>query len=294
MKFVYWLILAGLILFAVYTISHRSIPQNKSSKIQVTASFYPMFFFASQIGGNKADVQNITPAGAEPHDYEPTPQDMVWIENSNLLVINGGYLEAWESKIKNILKDSSTVIVTAANGLINDKDPHVWLSPPLAKEEVKAILTGFIKIDPKNKNYYQTNTNKLVGQLNQLDRDYRQGLAVCHIRDFVTAHAAFGYLAKAYGLNQIAIAGISPDEEPSAQKMAEIVDTVKKNNIQYIFFEKLISPKLANTIATETGAKTLVLDPIEGLTPAEMTAGKNYFTIMKNNLNNLRIALECR
>jgi zinc transport system substrate-binding protein len=266
----------------------------KNNKLQVTTSFYPLYFFASQIGGNKAEVQNITPSGAEPHDYEPTAQDIARIEKSNLLILNGGKLEVWGDKIKDNIKGTQVVTVIAGNTIANQQDPHVWLSPPLAKIEVKAILKGFIQVDPQNKSYYYENTNKLLSQLDEIDKEYKKGLINCNQKDIITSHAAFGYLSKAYGLNQVSIAGLSPDAEPSSKQLAEIAQFAKNHNVKYIFFESLVSPKLSETIANEVGAKTLVLDPIEGISGDDVKAGKNYLSIMKDNLKNLRIALECK
>ena len=277
--------------------------QNNSSKIQVAASFYPLYYFSQQIGGDKVDVINLTPAGAEPHDYEPTAQDIAKIENSKLLVLNGGGLEAWGDNIKQNLQSKDTVIVTVGEGLTNQQvmeegenmtDPHIWLSPPLAKEIVDKITSGFIQIDPTNKDYYQSNATALKAKLDDLDMQYRQGLASCQEKNIITSHAAFGYLATAYGLHQVPITGLSPDVEPSPQQLADIVKFAKANNVKYIFFESLVSPKLSNTIASEVGAKTMVLNPIEGLTNEEISQGKSYFTEMESNLANLQTALQCK
>ncbi len=281
----------------------NSQSQNNSSKIQAAASFYPLYYFSQQIGGDKVDVINLTPAGAEPHDYEPTAQDIAKIENAKLLVLNGGGLEAWGSDIKQNLQSKNTVIVTVGEGLTNQQvmeegenmtDPHIWLSPPLAKEIVDKITNGFIQIDPANKDYYQSNATALKAKLGDLDMQYRQGLASCQEKNIITSHAAFGYLATAYGLHQVPITGLSPDAEPSPQQLADIVKFAKANNVKYIFFESLVSPKLSNTIASEVGAKTLVLNPIEGLTNEEISQGKSYFTEMESNLANLQTALQCK
>jgi zinc transport system substrate-binding protein len=281
----------------------NSTPASSSGKIQVATSFYPLYFFASQIGGDKANVINITPAGAEPHDYEPTPSDIAGIENSKLLILNGGGLEAWGNDIKKNIDTTHTLVVTAGEGLVNQNvledgknivDPHVWLSPVLASNMVDKISAGFIQIDGADKDYFQANTEKLKMELSTLDTEYRQGLANCLSKDIVTSHAAFGYLASAYGLNQVPITGISPDSEPSPRTLADIADFVKKNKVKYIFFESLVSPKLAETIAHETGAKTMVLDPIEGITPEDVLKGNNYVTIMQSNLRNLETVLQCQ
>jgi zinc transport system substrate-binding protein len=275
----------------------------QSNKLQVAASFYPYYFFASEIGGDKVNVVNITPAGAEPHDYEPTSGDIVQIEQSKLLIINGS-VEAWGDKIKLDLKNKNTKVLETGNNLFTQKvtdeegktgiDPHIWLSPALAKKQVKAILAELLKIDPANRGYYYANANKLLAELDSLDNDYKAGLKSCQKKNIVTSHAAFGYLASDYGLTQVPIAGLSPDAEPSLKQLANIANFVRQNNIKYIFFESLVSPKLSETIASETGAKTLVLNPLEGLTPEEISQDTNYLTIMQNNLQNLRTALECK
>ena len=273
-----------------------------SGKIEVTASFYPLAYFAGRIGGDKADVTDITPSGAEPHDYEPTPQDIARIEQSRIVILNGGGLEAWGDNISRNIDPSQTTIVTAGEGLTTGQvteagktiiDPHVWLSPKLAKEMVNRIAASFESADPVNVETYRTNAASLENDLSDLDRAYASGLANCVKHDIITSHAAFGYLAAAYGLNQVPIAGISPDAEPSAQTLADIADFAKKNDVKYIFFESLVSPKLAQTIATEIGVQALVLDPIEGIPDGDLAAGKTYLTVMRSNLDTLETTLLC-
>ena len=274
-----------------------------SSKMQVTTSFYPLYFFAQRIGGEMARVVNITPAGGEPHDYEPTADDIVRIENSALLIVNGGGLEAWGDKIKQNIDPQKTLLVTAGEGLTTQQvveeentitDPHAWLSPPLAVRMVEKIEIGFAKADPKNASYYEANASAFKSELAALDADYKSGLADCGEKNIVTSHAAFGYLATAYDLNQVPIAGLSPDAEPSPKQLGGIAKFAKENKVKYIFFESLVSPKLSETVAREIGAQTLVLNPIEGLTSEEITARKSYLTEMRSNLANLRIALGCK
>ena len=263
-----------------------------NKNLQVSASFYPLYFFSSQIGGNKATVRNITPAGAEPHDYDPTTQDIANIEKGDMLVLNGG-VEAWGDKIKdNLVGTNVKVVVVGEEGKMM-KDPHIWLNPELAKKEVEKITEGYISIDPANTNFYKKNKTTLDKKLDQLDSEYKAGLTNCQSKDIITSHAAFAYLAQRYGLNQVAISELSPDEEPSAQQLTDIVNYAKKNNVKYIFFESLVSPKLSETIANEIGASTLVLDPLEGISDDGIKQGKNYFTVMENNLKNLQTALSC-
>lgn len=304
--FVIFAIIAAILVGAVWFFKIKSTPVSTiptSARLQVTTSFYPLYFFATQIGGDKADIVNIIPTGVEPHDYEPSAQNIIEIENSKLLVLNGGGLEAWGEKIAKTIPAGHTLILTVGKDLITQTiteggaaiiDPHVWLSPPLAKKMVDKIAAGFEQVDPTNATYYESNAQTLIDKLSTLDSHFQSGLANCEQTDIVTSHAAFGYLATAYHLNQVSIAGLSPDVEPSPKDLGAIIELVKKNNIKFIFFESLASPKLSETIARETGAQTLVLNPIEGLTPEEVATGKDYFTAMEQNLNNLQLALGCK
>src|SRR5258708_22099304 len=212
------------------------------SKLKVTTSCYPLYYFASQIGGEKADIKNITPSGAEPHDYDPSTQDVARIQNSSMLILNGG-VEAWGDKIRDNLKETHVKIIIAGQGLLTQQveengksqtDPHVWLNPILVKKEVHVITQGFISIDPGNSMYYENNEKALDQKLDQLDMKYMQGLRGFALKDIVTSHAAFGYLASRYGLNQLPIAGLSPDAEPSAQQLADVVTFAKEHNVTYI------------------------------------------------------------
>lgn len=297
------LMLVFLIFLLKIAINQTSKTNTENPRLQIVTSFYPLYFFTTQIVHNKADVHNITPAGAEPHDYEPTTKDMVKIENSQILIINGGKLEAWADKVQNILDKQNTSVIDISKNLVDQniieknvqtRDPHFWLDPILAKKEAELIVQNLIIADPVNTNFYTDNSKILIDKLENLNTKFNTELSNCQKKDIVTSHAAFKYLAQRYNFNQISISGLSPDEEPTPKQLADIADLAQKNKIQYIFFESLVSPKLANTIAQEIGAKTLVLNPIEGLTDEEIKNGKNYFTEMQNNLTNLKIALQCQ
>ncbi len=308
----------AILFFALNQKTHDEV-SSKSDKLQVTASFYPLYFFASEIGGDKAEVTNLTPAGAEPHDFEPTAEDMARIQDSQLLVLNGGGLEPWG---EDVMKNNSleTSIIIAGEGLTTLKgeeheheegheeeegtheeehaheevlDPHIWLSPILAEKMVDKITEGFVASDTGNKDYYIANASSLKARLAELDGLYKDGLQTCADRNIITSHSAFGYLAVAYDLKQVSITGLSPEAEPSPRELADIAKFAIDNNVKYIFFESLVSPKLAQTLANEVGAQTLVLNPLEGLTEGEIKEGKDYFTEMKSNLNNLQTALQC-
>ncbi|MCF6096903.1 metal ABC transporter substrate-binding protein [Thermovorax subterraneus] len=262
-----------------------------SSRLVIYTTFYPLYDFTKKIVGDRAQVENIIPAGVEPHDYEPSPKQIAGIYDAEVFVFLGDVMEPWAKKLEGQLRDKGITVVEAGKGLIENHDPHIWLDPVLAKEMARRIYDAVAAADPDNKSYYEENFNELAAKLNELDKSYRENLANLNRKEFITSHAAFGYMAKRYGLVQIPISGLSPQEEPSPKKMAELAELCRQKNIKYIFFETLVSPKLSETLAQEVGAKTLVLNPIGGLTYEEIKAGKDYFSIMQENLENLKKAL---
>ncbi len=297
------LIVAGM--FLKKRIQRTSVSLSQPNKIVVTASFYPLAEFASQVGKELVDVHNLTPAGAEPHDFEPTPQDLVTLQKSTVFVYNGAGLEAWFDKVYPDIK-GKMIVVKASDGVsllqsteenpdakVQLPDPHVWMDPNLASLEVSNIANGFMQADATHAQQYKENGKEYQKQLAQLDQEFRIGLAHCQRHEIVTSHDAFEYMARRYGLTVLPISGLSPDDEPSPQKMAEVVQFVRQHNVKYIFFETLVSPKLSETIAKETGAQTIVFNPLEGLTPDEISQGKNYISVQRDNLKNLQIALGC-
>lgn len=289
------IIVITIVTVGLFLFNNKDNTSNKDDRIKVVTSFYPLYFFTSQIGGDKIEVFNITPSGAEPHSYEPTAKDMALIEDGDLLILNGGGLEGWEDNLKNNILDKNKIIIVG-DGIINveKSDPHIWLSPKLAIKIVGKIEERLSYIDPTNSEYYKNNLELLEKKLFNLDLNFTEGLSNCKNKDVVTAHMAFGYLAKDYGFSQTSISGLSTEEEPSTTEMIKLSNFVRNNNIKYIFYESLMSPKLSDTIAQETGALTLVLNPIAGLTNNEKISGEDYFSLMKQNLINLKIALECK
>lgn len=261
-----------------------------------------MYDFARAIGGDKVDVKTLIPSGVEPHDWEPSPKDIVEIGKAKVFVYNGAGMESWVDKVKQNIENKDLVYVEASKGVKllkgdehkdHDKDehhhgeydPHVWLNPENAKIEMKNIKDALVKVDPKNKDYYEENYNKNSKNLDELNEKFKKSLEKTKRKDIVVAHQAFGYLCDAYGLKQVPIEGLSPDSEPDAARMAYVTNFAKKNKVKYIFFEELVSPKVAKTIAKEIGAKVEVLNPIEGLTYKQIKAGDNYYTIMQKNLD---------
>nr|WP_314276405.1 metal ABC transporter substrate-binding protein [uncultured Peptostreptococcus sp.] len=283
-------------------------------KLKVYASFYPMYDFAKKIGGDKVEVTNLVPAGTEPHDWEPSAKDLAKISESDILVYSGAGMESWVDKVDQATKNSKLVKVEASKGIdliksehhhdhedADDKDheehehgeydPHVWLSPQNAKTEMKNIKDALVKADAANKDYYEKNFEIYSKKIDELDKKFSTSLKDTKSKNIVVSHEAFGYLCKAYGINQVGIEGLSPDSEPDAARMAEVTKFAKENKVKYIFFEELVSPKVSETIAKEVGAKTAVLNPLEGLSDEQIKAGEDYFTIMESNLKVLLEAL---
>jgi zinc transport system substrate-binding protein len=266
--------------------------------LSVMASFYPMADFAGKIGGDRVRVTTMVPSGTEPHDWEPSPQDIVNLERAKVLVYNGAGMEHWAQDVLNSLGNANLIAVEASKGVtlidegVGDADPHVWLNPENAKIEMAAIRDALVKADPDGKATYEANYNKYASELDKLDGEFRAALSGLINRDVVVAHAAYGYLCQAYDLDQTAIEGLSPDSEPDPARVAQIIDFAKAHAVKVIFFEELVSPKVAQSIAAQVGAATDVLSPVEGLTDEEAKAGDDYFSVMRKNLEALKAALE--
>lgn len=287
---------------------------NDGGKLNVMASFYPMYDFAVKIGGDKINVKNMVPAGTEPHDWEPATKDITGLEKADVFVYSGAGMEHWAEDVLKTLKNKNLTAVEASSGITLMKgheheegeskeaadeehehgefDPHVWLSPVNAKKEMENIKDAFVKADPANEAYYQANYETYASKFDELDKKYKDTLSPLPNKSVVVAHEAFGYLCNAYGLTQMGIEGLTPDSEPDPARMAQVIDFVKENKVKTIFFEDLVSPKVAETIAKETGAKTEVLNPLEGLTDEQLKNGDDYFTVMEKNLTVLKEALE--
>jgi len=262
-------------------------------KISVVASFYPLAEFARQVGGDNVIVVTIVSAGTEPHDFEPTPQDIAKVNSADLFIYNGGTLDPWAAKIAGEVTPAALGLNMAQKLGLDGADPHFWLDPLLAQKEAEAIRDALITADPARAGTYRQNAAAYVTKLGALDKEYASKLQSCAEREIFTSHSAFSYLAQRYNLVQSSIAGLSPDAEPSARQLAGLADNAKAKNIRYIFFETLASPKLAETLAQATGAQTLVLNPLEGLTADDVKSGRDYISVMEDNLKNLALALNC-
>jgi zinc transport system substrate-binding protein len=250
----------------------------------VVASFYPLAYAAEEVGDGRVDVSNLTPAGSEPHDLEVSPQDVAAIREADLVLLLGRdfqpQLEDAAGSGRRVLR----LLDTPGLALHPDGDPHVWLDPLRYAKIVGRIGQALHEPAP---------AARLQARLRALDREYGKGLADCERHEIVTSHEAFGYLAERYGLEQVAITGLSPEVEPEPAKLQQVVELVRMRGVTTIYFETLVSPRIAETVARETGAKTAVLDPIEGLTNDELARGEDYFSLMRKNLRTLREGLGC-
>lgn len=267
--------------------------ENGAPADTIVAAFYPLAWAAEQVVGEGSRVENLTPPGAEPHDVELSPRDVEAVHDADLvLYLGSGFQPALEQALEtrsgpslDLLEGQELMKGLDEEGQEAARDPHVWLDPARFAEMVTGIGRELGREDP---------AAELASRLRALDRKMAGGLETCERREIVTSHTAFGYLARRYDLVQIGLTGISPEAEPSPGGLVELVDEVEESGATTVFFETLVSPRLAQTVAREAGAETAVLNPLEGLSDAELGAGEDYVSVMRANLAALREALGCR
>jgi zinc transport system substrate-binding protein len=284
-------------------------PTGTPGQLRIVAAFYPLQFITQRVAGEHATVVNLTQPGAEPHDLELTPRQVASLTTANLVIYEKGFQpgvdEAVGQSENREVIDTTTVVslrplMTNSDDLGHGEgagrdhsalDPHIWLDPTSVSRIAGAVEARLVIIDPDHAADYRRNARELEQELRGLDRSYRSGLSHCVRTEFITTHAAFGYLAQRYQLTQIAIIGLSPDAEPSPARIAEVQRVAREYGLTTIFSETLVSPALARAIAGDLGLVTDVLDPIEGLT--DQSRGHDYFSIMASNLAALRKAGGC-
>jgi zinc transport system substrate-binding protein len=276
-------------------------------ELRLVASFYPLQWAAEQVAGKGADVRSLTKPGAEPHDLELTPQDVAAMADADLIVYLGGFQPAVDAAVEQEGGEDRALDVSKAADLnltytpieegdqhaeeADATDPHFWLDPVRVAAVADAVATHLRRLDPERAREYQANAAILRGKLENLDGEFRAGLADCASTDLVTSHNAFGYLAQRYGLTQVGITGLTPEDEPKPGDLAAVTAFVRAHKVQTIYYETLVSPAIAETVAGETGARTAVLDPIEGLT--DDSKGADYLEVMRANLANIRAGQAC-
>jgi zinc transport system substrate-binding protein len=276
--------------------------------IKVVATLFPLYDMAKGIGGDKAEVSMLLPPGVEPHAFEPKPTDIVRINEADCFIYTGRFMEPWAEDIIKGVTNKKLIVVDASNGtrmipaVFHDEDepagaldPHIWLDFDNAKIMVRNIAEALEARAPANKAFFAQKADDYDRKLTELDAAFRKTLGTCKKREVVYGgHYAFGYLAKRYGLRYFAAQGVSPDAEPTAKDLVRLVEQIKKNNVKYVFYEELTSPKVAETIARETHARLLFLNAAHNLTKDQFQRGVSFFDILRADLENLKIGLECQ
>ena len=298
--------------------------------LSVVASIYPLGYFTERIGGDRVTVTTLVGPGVEAHGFEPTASDLRTIGAADLVVMNGLELEPWLERALDALEDSDTRVVLEAadesqaiagamhghedegheeegeghdhegegheeegEGHAHELDPHMWLDPVLAVVQVERIRDALINADADNANVFRENAAALINELNELHAEFSQALSSCRHDHFVTSHAAYGYLAARYAVEQIPIAGLSPEAEPSPQQLAEITDRIIDLGLGHVLVEPVVAGTLEETIQRETGIELIPIHAIESVTQAELDAHDDYFGLMRDNLASLKLSLEC-
>lgn len=266
--------------------------ENNDGKVDVMVSIEPLREFTKIIGGDKVNVKTMVPNGAEPHDFEPKTSDLVELNKSKIFVYNGLGMEHWIDHVLNTIENKKVKVVNASKGADilkeGDKvDPHLWLSLKGAKQEALNIKNALVEVDPKNKDYYEANYKKFSEEVDSLIKEYQGKFNEVKSKDFITGHAAFGYLCREFGLKQVSVENLFGEGEITPQKMKDIVEFCKKNNIKTIFMPELASEKISQTLANEVGGK------IEKIYTLESNEdGISYIDAMKYNLSKIYDALK--
>ena len=273
-------------------------PTDAAGELRVTVAFYPFQFIAERVGGDQVSVTNLTRPGSEPHDLELTPQQVASLATDDLVIFQSGFQPAVDTAVAQAApaRTVDTADFLTFLGVDEDDhghalDPHAWLDPTNMITIAEHVRTALSEASPASASAFAANTERLVADLTKLDADLASDLTGCRIQPFVTSHAAFGYLANRYGLTQVGIRGVEPDVEPSAARIAEVQRIARANQVTTIFFEMLVSPVVAESIAGDLGLRTDVLDPLEGIT-AE-SRGSDYLEVMRANGTSLKAANQC-
>jgi zinc transport system substrate-binding protein len=271
---------------------------SRGSKLSVTAAFYPLQFLAERIGGDAVSVTNLTPPGAEPHDLELRPSDVAAIRSARIVLYLRGLQPAVDDAIKTLPEKSRAFnaleLIPLRHLSDGSVDPHFWLDPTLFSRAAAAVEQRFEQADAKDAGVFQRNLTQLDADLAKLDRDFNSGLAHCASREIFTGHAAFGYVAARYGLRQIAITGLNPEAEPSPKDLGHIIQLARQLRPTVVYAETLVSSRAVDAVARAVGARVAVLNPIEGLLPAQRTAGADYLSLMHEDLQTLELGLSCQ
>jgi len=272
-----------------------TVSSNNPHTLKVVASIFPLYDFAKHVGGNKINITTMVPVGIEPHDWEPTTQQVQALLSTDLFIYNGAGIDKWADKTETKLKINASEDLPLLTDSHGSHNPHTWLDPVFAKRQVEIIRDGMIKADPQNADYYIHNAQSYIAQLDSLDEKIRSELSTCTKSDFIAFHSAFNYFSNRYGLHQHTILAEDPQGEIQPQTLEQIINFAKRSDIHVIYSEDLLDPRNAQIIADEIpDGKVLVLSPIEGVKADEQKQGTGYIEKMQQNLENLKEGLDCR
>jgi len=305
-------------LFAVSACQKDAKVEVGRKKLVVVTTLFPLYDFARTIGGERAEVSLLLPPGVEPHHFEPRPSDVAKIENADLFIYTGPFMEPWADSLLEGIGRSKLIAINAGAGVKLMKtgelnagedghrhgkkeeagkiDPHIWLDFSNAVKMADNISAGFIAKDPEGENIYAANAEVCKERLRRMDEKYRTSLSGCRVRVIVHAgHFAFGYLAKRYGLGYVSVyPGATLDQEPTPRRMIDIAERIRRQGIRYIFYDDIISPKVAEVLSRETGTGRLSLKTAHNVSKGELETGATFLSLMERNLENLRVGLQCQ
>lgn len=317
------ILIFSLILFLVGAgCQHREQEAVEAKKLSVVTTLFPLYDFTKNIAGSKARVTLLMPPGVEAHSFEPKAGDVLKVNNADVFVFTGQYMEPWAYGLLRGVDKRELVVVDASKGITLEEgkqehgdhkdekgekdrtggshahgkiDPHIWLDLANAQKIVANILGALLTVDPDNKDFYRKNADAYITKLADLDARYKKGLFACKKNIFVHGgHFAFNYLAKRYNLRYISAYPGSPDTEPSPWQIISLKKKIRENHIQYVYYEELIAPRMANILAKETGARLLKLHGAHNISKEDFEKGVSFLSIMEENLKNLKVGLECQ
>lgn len=314
-KTLFILIIIALISTSIFLLLNKTKKiQTDYQKIKIVTTLFPLYDFAKNIGQDKVEVLLLLPTGVEAHAFEPRPSDLIKINEADLFIYTGKIMEPWAADIIKGLTNQNIKIIDSSEKIeINQEDkvakevvkensdyehieadPHIWLDFSNDQIIIDVIAMTLIEKDPFNSEYYQKNARAYQEKLISLDEQYKSSLLNCVNNKIIYGgHYAFAYLGRKYGLTYESAYGISPDSEPSAQDLIRLIEQIKTDKIEYIFFEELLSPKVAETLTKETGTKLLSLNPAHNLSKEDFENDVSFLSVMEKNLINLKIGLHC-
>jgi zinc transport system substrate-binding protein len=301
---------AAILLFVViavvavsgYALLSAEQPQPPKSGLTVLATFYPLYDFASNVAGNRARVSILVPGSVDIHNFEPTPSDIEKVATADVLIINGAGLEPWVPQLLAAIDRPNLKVADTSQGVAlldvpsdfqrqgRSIDPHIWLDPARARQQVENIVQAMMRADPENAAYYRANADAYEVKLSALDAEIGGMVAKAKTRYFVTFHEAFAYFADRYNLTQIPIQGPF-QEEPTPSDIQSVVSAIRQYHLRYVGYESLENQAIPEAVSGQTNATLIIMDPIEGLTPADLAAGRGYIALMREDAQNIAVAL---